>query len=241
MADFDRDRFPNPLLLSSLGQLGQPTPKVIVSWLDGCYPGRSVSICPCRCSGLAPDYRRSAWSNQPDCRCWLCADSDEPLSAETSSACRHCDRSTLWTTQNRKSRCPPSQRRPLPRGVNLFPMLALLLLGVLLLSLSIACKDFLGVFSTRNSHLDDSIRVFISQQGWSWSGNGLSGAIDAYVPFFGTRCHSLIHVNNNLCQARACPSWLPLADLKPSVAPIKQCKDARRKLRLCWNPISSHS
>ena len=65
------------------------------------------------------------------------------------------------------------------------PRLILLVLIVVPLSLSAAYKQFSGGHSTRTASFGrPSNWGFISRPGWPWTGNGLSGAVDAYVPFW---------------------------------------------------------
>ncbi|KAL8735907.1 MAG: hypothetical protein Q9181_002614 [Wetmoreana brouardii] len=59
-----------------------------------------------------------------------------------------------------------------------------LLPRLVLLGLSAAYKKFSGGQSMISVGCRDSHWGIISRPGWPWSGNGLSGAVDAYVPFW---------------------------------------------------------
>lgn len=69
--------------------------------------------------------------------------------------------------------------------LDITPRLVLLVLVVLPVSLSAAYKKFSGGLSTRTASFGKpSGWGFVSRPGWPGSGNGLSGAVDAYVPFW---------------------------------------------------------
>ena len=101
----------------------------------------------------------------------------------------------------------------LSRRLSLVPRLALLVLIALPLSLSAAYKKFSGGFSTSHATFNSSQWGFVSRPGWPWSGNGLSGAIDAYVPFWNevdigrTYGYNLFVASNTTAALLDTPEW----------------------------------
>ena len=72
----------------------------------------------------------------------------------------------------------------LSRGLSIIPRLVLSILVVLPLALSVVYKKFSGCSSTISDNFGTSDWGYIGRPGWPWSGNGISGAVDAYVPFW---------------------------------------------------------
>ena len=68
--------------------------------------------------------------------------------------------------------------------LSVVPRFVLLILIVLPLALSVVYKKFSGGSSTVSESFGNSKWGYISRPGWPWSGNGISGAVDAYVPFW---------------------------------------------------------
>ena len=94
------------------------------------------------------------------------------------------------------------------------PRLILLVLIVVPLSLSAAYKKFSGGHSTRSVSLGKSSNWgFTSRPGWPWSGNGLSGAVDAYVPFWNdvgidrTYGYNMLVASNTTAALLDTPEW----------------------------------
>ncbi|KAL9603868.1 MAG: hypothetical protein Q9179_002055 [Wetmoreana sp. 5 TL-2023] len=101
----------------------------------------------------------------------------------------------------------------LTRCLSLLPRLFLLVLVILPLGLGAAYKKFSGGQSMTSVGCRDSHWGIISRPGWPWSGNGLSGAVDAYVPFWNnvgisrTYGYNMFVASNTTAALLDTPDW----------------------------------